>query len=477
MNQYILGKLKEWKESPLLFVVECLQATPSDQQAQALASFAKAKRTSIRSGHGCGKSAFASWIILWFLCTRPYAKVACTAPTQRQLSDILWSELSKWLRKSILADEFVVQSDKIFHKSSPKEWWARAISPSVKAGKDEQAETLAGLHGDHLLIVCDEASGIPDPVYVPLEGALTQEDNKVLLIGNPTKNKGYFHETQFSPDVKHLWNGIHWDSRNSSNVTKDMVNYFATKYGIDSNVFRIRVAGEPPLEDEKTLIPLHWALQCVDSGVTCADEDPLYLGVDVARYGDDKSIILPRQGLVISPWETFQSMNTHTLGGFIQQCYVDNEASGIAIDEVGVGAGVCDWLLKHGHMKTFGVNVARAANDNLKHHRLRDELWCRVRDKCMKGVYNFPPGPMGQELCDELSSPLYSFDSNNAIQVESKSDMKKRGVMSPNIADALCLTEYFEAIAGQVFSNDRIKKKQRTQAAKSASDPNAWMYH
>ena len=476
-NPYILSKLREWRQSPLLFVTECIGAKPSEQQAEALISFAKHKRTTIRSGHGCGKSTTASWLIMWFLCTRPYSKVACTAPTARQLSDILWSELSKWMRQSILADEFVIQKDKIFHKSAPKEWWARAISPSVKAGKDEQAETLAGLHGDHLLIVCDEASGIPDPVYVPLEGALTQEDNKVLLIGNPTKNKGYFYDTHFDPKIKDNWNRLHWDSRKSSNVTKEMVQYFENKYGLESNVFRIRVAGEPPLEDEKTLIPLHWAIQCIDSGVESMEWDPVYLGVDVARYGDDKSIILPRKGLVISPWDEFQSMNTHTLGGFVAQSYVDNEASGIAIDEVGVGAGTCDWLLKQGHLKCFGVNVACSSSDIKKYHRLRDELWCRVRDKCQRGVYNFPAGPLGEELANELSSPLYDFDTNNAIVVEKKSDMKKRGVMSPNIADALCLTEYFEACAVQVFGNDKAKQAMKKRSNNTIPDPHAWMYN
>lgn len=487
MNPYILKKLKEWRNSPLLFAVECLQVTPSVQQAQALTSFASSKRTTIRSGHGCGKSTTASWLILWFLCTRPYAKVACTAPTARQLSDILWSELSKWLRGSVLADEFVVQKDKIFHKSAPKEWWARAISPSVKAGKDEQAETLAGLHGDHLLIVCDEASGIPDPVYVPLEGALTQEDNKVLLIGNPTKNKGYFYETHFEPGIKNNWNKLHWDSRDSTNVTKETIQYFKNKYGEDSNVFRIRVAGEPPLEDEKTLIPLWWAEQCIDSGVTADEDDPMYLGVDVARYGDDKSIILPRKGLVISPWETFQSMNTITLAGFIGQCYQENDSNGIAIDEIGVGAGCCDWLVKHGY-KTFGVNVACASSDNRKFHRLRDELWCKVRDKCMKGLYNFPATPvqrddgvtiqLGQELANELSSPLYSFDNNGAFIIETKSDMKKRGIMSPNIADALCLTEYFESMAPLLFGNQKRKNKERRPGSSTYGnyDPDAWMY-
>jgi len=409
------------------------------------------------------------------MCTRPYAKVACTAPTARQLSDILWSELAKWIRQSVVADDFVIQKDKIFNKTAPKEWWCRAISPSVKAGKDEQAETLAGLHGDHLLIVVDEASGVPDPVYIPLEGALTQEDNKVLLIGNPTKNKGYFYDTQFEPSIKDQWNRLHWDSRKSTNVTKEMVEYFARKYGVDSNVFRIRVAGEPPLESERTVISLHWAQQCIDSGIISGPEDPRYLGVDVARYGDDKSIILPRQGMVISPWEEFQGMNTHSLGGFINTTYQDLGADGLAIDEIGVGAGVTDWLQKLGHVKCFGVNVSSASSDNMKYHKLRDELWWRVRERCIKGAYNFPAGALGEELCNELSSPLYDFDSNGAVKVESKREMKVRGVMSPNIADALCLTEYFEAVAHIMFANDK-QKKSRAVGNGDYADPNAWMY-
>jgi len=239
MNPRIIEKLALWKNSPLTFVTEAISATPSTQQVDALTNFPKTKRLTIRSGHGTGKDATAAWLVLWFMTTRAYPKVVCTAPTARQLSDILWSEISKWLRQSILTTEFVIQKDKMFHKDAPKEWWCRAVSPSVKASKEDQAETLAGFHGDHLLIIADEASGIPDPVFIPLEGAMTQEDNKVLLIGNMTRNSGYFYDTHFHSEIKRDWKKLHWDSRYSSNVSADYPKYMATKYGEESNVFKI----------------------------------------------------------------------------------------------------------------------------------------------------------------------------------------------------------------------------------------------
>ncbi len=132
---------------------------------------------------------------------------------EERFHDILWSELSKWLRMSILKDEFVIQKDKMFHKEHPKEWWCRAVSPSVKATKEEQAETLAGFHGEHLLIVVDETSGVPDPVFIPLEGAMTQQDNHILLIGNMTRNTGYFWESHFHAELSKPWIKLHGDSR------------------------------------------------------------------------------------------------------------------------------------------------------------------------------------------------------------------------------------------------------------------------
>jgi hypothetical protein len=485
-NSVVLKKLRQWRDDAVLFVNEVILINKphihiSSQQHQMLEALPNEKRISIRSGHGTGKDGSASWAILWFMSTRIFAKVVCTAPTARQLNDILWSEIAKWLRGSAIEDEFVMQNDKIFKKEAPKEWWARAVSPSVRADPSDQAETLAGFHGDHLLIVVDEASGVEDPVFIPIEGALTQEDNRVLLIGNPTKNKGYFHDTQFHSEISKQWFKLHWDSRDSEIVKPEYPTYMATKYGVDSNVFRIRVAGEPPLEDARTLIPLWWAEQCIGKEITVEDEEPIYLGVDVARFGEDKSIILPRHGLRVLPWLGFQGMNTITLGGHVLQTYEDVNADGCAIDVIGIGAGTADWLRKQRMPGLFDINVSWASSNPLKYALLRDELWWRVREKCMYGYYSFPmdklPGEtlsLGQELANELSSPFYEFNRNGAVKVEGKKEMKKRsGMLSPNIADALCITEFFYNVASKLFVK---KNKPRKPLPGSATDlgADAW---
>lgn len=473
MQEGILKKLKEWRDSPLQFVVECIGATPSKQQAHALKILPKAKRLSIRSGHGAGKDAFVAWVAIWFSSTRTYPKVPCIAPTAHQLQDILWSELSKWIRQSKVAGEFVIQKDKIFHKSAPKEWWMRAISPSVKATKEEQAETLAGLHADHMLIIGDEVSGIKDPTFIPLEGALTQEDNRVVIIGNMTKNTGYFFNTHFDPIMSQKWTKLHWDSRDSELVTKDMIDYFRDNYGEGSNVWRIRVEGNPPLDDESTFIPLSWAIQCIGNTIEVDPEWPLYLSVDVARYGEDDSIILPRRGMKVSRWDRFHGNHTMDLAHHVVRNFVDMEASGVAIDEIGVGGGVIDWLQHDPRglgSKAIGLSSASASSDKMKWHRLRDELWDQIRTQLMHSKLDLPDETVkmfgkdwniGHLLANELAGPRYKLDNNGAIQIESKLDMKARGIKSPNIADALCMSEYFNNVAFALWGEREKKREEK----------------
>ncbi|MDD5245460.1 MAG: hypothetical protein PHU49_15735, partial [Syntrophorhabdaceae bacterium] len=325
-------------------------------------------------------------------------------------------------------------------------------------------------------------SGVPDPVYIPLEGILTKPDNKVLLIGNMTRNSGYFYDTHFNSELKKGWNLLHWDSRESENVDKSYPEYMAEKYGVESNIFRIRVEGNPPLQDENTLIPLYAAEMCIGNEIMVAEDEPLYLGVDVARYGDDVSIVLPRRGLQIFAWETFRKLNTIDLGGFINQTYQELEASGCAIDVIGVGAGVADWLEKHNLKNLYQVNVSASSSDLTKYDRLRDELWVKVRDNVLLGKYSFPDvrvhgekESLGQQLANELSTVRYKFNSHGGYKVESKKDLKARGISSPNIADALCLTEYFHNTSTRVFAkkpNEGFKPRKYSNFSISS---NSWL--
>ncbi len=463
LDPNIMGKLREWKASALQFVVECIGAKPSNQQVEALKALPHKNRISIRSGHGTGKDALASWATLWFLTTRPYSKIVATAPTARQLGDVLWSEIHKWLRQSLVKDEFIWQKDKIYHRDGKQEWWARAVSPNVRASKEEQAETLAGFHADHIMVIVDEASGVTDPVFIPLEGILTGDDNKVLLISNPTRTEGYFYDTHEHKRIAKAWHKLHWRSNESSIVKGDFVQYFEDKYGLDSNIYSIRVLGDFASEDDNVLIPLAWSEACIGNDVgEPLESDPLFLGVDVARYGEDASVILPRHTNTIFPWRLYKGMNVIEFGGNIIHNYHELEAEGIAVDAIGLGGTLVDWLWKTpgiARTRVHDVQVHMKSGDPNKWDSIRSELWLRVRDKVERAAYCFPMGDAGHDLASELASPNYSFNNKGAYVIESKRSMKKRGRVSPNIADALCLTEYFADNASRMFRD--VKKKTR----------------
>ena len=244
----------------------------------------------------------------------------------------------------------------------------------------------------------------------------------------------------------------------------------ANKYGKDSDIYRIRVLGDPPIADDETYIPLAWAQQCIGRDIGDFPDDPLYIGVDVARYGDDTSVVLPRRGNNILVWDEYRGMDTVDVAGFVSQTYTELEADGAAVDEIGIGAGVYDILLRRNLPGLHGVNVANKSSDADQYHRLRDEMWGMMREKCMKGLYRFPdeiiPGEQesyGDQLANELSQPHYSFDNNGAVQVESKKQMRLRGVASPNIADALGVSEVMYSVAHRVWTNSKAATKKKVE--------------
>lgn len=431
-----------------------------DKPTSAEAEYAKKQGVSIMSGQGCGKDSIASWVIIWFLCCYPYPKIPCTAPTGHQLKDILWSEINKWLRGSLVKDWLTWQSDKVFFKESGgKEWFAVARTTNPKASGEEQAETLAGFHEEHLLIVVDEGSGVPEPVFKPLEGTLTGRCNFILLIFNPTRSKGFAIDSQYKDRAQ--WICLHWDGEESEMVSKDHVARMEKKYGRDSNPFRIRVKGLPPTADEDVLIPWDWVMDAIDRDLEPLENDPLVFGIDVGA-GGDLSVILQRQGPKVLKIDTFDTVDSEKLTGWALGKIFDAEPQDVFIDIIGWGWGVAGNLKARQHIaQVWDVNVAEAAAISERFFRLRDELWWNVREKFEQRAISIPND---DELIGELTTIKYE-EPNGKIKVEGKRELKKRGLQSPNKADALCLSEFFQGNILRSMKENKGKKKNRMERA------------
>ena len=446
-----LSRQQETALKDMGLLVRCkIKSHNKEKMTKDEAEMAKKVGISIMSGQGPGKDALAAISIIWFLCCFPYPKIPCTAPTGHQLKDVLWAEINKWIRRSRKDDSgqpmldvwLQWQSDKVFWKDAGgKEWFAVARTTNTKATADEQAETLAGFHEDFLMIVVDEASGLPEPVFKPLEGTLSGKCNFSLLLFNPTRNQGFALESQ-RRDREH-WVCHHWDAEESEIVSKEHVEAMAKKYGRDSNAFRIRVKGLPPLESSDTLIQWEWAMEAIDRDIEPLDNDPLIFGLDIGG-GGDPSVLLRYRGACVEGIETLETTDSEALTGWVMRRIFDYEPEYVFVDSGGIGWGIVGNLVHRcPGFKIIGINAGEAAYEKDRFVKIRDELWWRLREKFERGIISIPNDPI---LIGELTTIKYDDKKNlGKIKVEAKSDMKKRGIDSPDRADALCLCQYYEA--------------------------------
>jgi len=469
---------KEWIRSPLRFIREVIQAEPTWQQEEVLKKLgeyvtAKIKLSraeelsevelalarkigiSIQSGHGTGKSAIMAWIMLWFLSCFPYCKIPATAPTANQLHSILWSELYKWSKNSrkdedgvaILTKWITVQNQKaFFNEGEGKEWFAIARTSNPKATEEEQAETLSGFHEDYMIVVIDEASGVPEPVFKPFEAGLTGKLNFLIMGFNPTRDKGFAIESQ----RKHRtdWVCFRWNAEESPIADKLNIERLEKKYGKGSNVYRIRVLGLPPLASPDTLIPWEWIQDAVERPIQTLEDDPVIFGID-AGAGGDNSVILRRQGNVVQEIKRLSTPQTMDLVGAVSKELIAFESyQGCCVDNIGIGMGIYNRLQELGHRRIFASDVRRKARNEAKFHRLRDELWWKVRTMFEEGKISIPDD---DDLIGQLSTIKYKTPDGK-IKVQSKEDMIRDGRGSPNDADALMLSMFLDDAAFRVPS-------------------------
>lgn len=427
----------------MLFVREVFAVEPDEWQVTLLEAIARGeRRISVRSGHGVGKTTTLAWAITWWICTRFPQKTVCTAPTSAQLFDALAAETKAWIGK--LPDNlkvlFNVKGDRIELLAAPEESFA-----SFRTSRAETPEALAGVHSENVLLVCDEASGIPEQVYEAAAGSMSGHSAVTILAGNPVRSSGLFYDTHHK--LRDLWFTLRVNCEESKRVSKDFVADMRRRYGERSNAYRVRVLGEFPLADDDTVIPFELMEAALKREVKPTLVQPIW-GVDCARFGADRSALAKRRGNVLTePIKTWNGLDTMQLVGRVKGEWditaPSDRPSEINVDVIGLGAGVCDRLRELG-LPARGINVSESPALGERFRNLRAELWFKVRDWLAARLANI----CGDEaLGAELVAVKYKFTSNGKIQIESKDEMKKRGMASPDVADAFVLTFASEAIS------------------------------
>lgn len=330
-----------------------------------------------------------------------------------------------------VGEQFVWKGDSFNLIQYPKESFAVA-----RTSRRENPEALQGFHSDTIIFVIDEASGVPEEVFQVAEGALSTEGAFVLMIANPTRMEGYFYESHHK--MRDSWATEHWDGEDSPLVSRQYIMDMEKKYGRESAIFKIRVNGDFAGNPDG-IIPLDMIEGAVGRNVEAFGE--IVWGVDVARFGKDRSSLAKRQGnKLLEKVLVWSGKDTMQLSGIIKNEFdetpVKQRPVAIFVDVIGIGAGVVD-RLKEMQLPVIGVNVAETPSAKEKYARLRDEIWFRAREWFEGKDVSIPED---EELIGELTLPTYKLTSTGKIQVESKDDLKKRGVSSPDIADAFCLT-------------------------------------
>jgi phage terminase large subunit len=430
----------EYVHNPKKWAYDLLKFEPDRWQEEVLDAYIENRFIALSTGNGVGKSALLAILILHFLSTRPFPKIPCTAPSQHQLFDILWAEISKWLRRSeLLSKVFKWTQTKVALRGHEEEWFAVARTSKPEPGKPT-AEGLQGFHADHLLFVVDEASGVADQIVGAAMGALTNKDARILLASNPTRRTGHFfkiinnalEERDHAP-----WYIKFVSSEDASHVSPEFIQNIITTYGKISDNYRFRVQGLPPLAEAAALITPEQMFEAHQR--EASEEGKVVLSCDPARYGDDDSVWYLRRGLVFKERHSFHGLNTVQATKIGTDLFNENGVDIYCIDEIGLGAGIYDHTKKNLRgqgSKVKGINVGSAAKDDIQYYNKRAELFMETRQ-----IIDVVSIPFQTELLDqELTTIKYGWDSKDKrIKIQSKDEIKKELKRSPNDADAFIL--------------------------------------
>ena len=435
------SKIAKWRADPISFVRELFHTEPDPWQKIGLEAFPKNNRIALKACKGPGKTTLLSWFCWNFLATRPHPKIAATSISKDNLDDGLWTEMAKWMNMSpFLKDAFVWTKTRIFAKQHPEDWWMSARTWPKAADKNQQADTLSGLHADYLLFVIDEAGGIPESVSATAEAGLaTGIETKLCIAGNPTHLEGPLYKSVTSERA--LWfvieiTGDPDDPDRAPRISVQWAREQIEKYGKDNPWVLVNVFGKFPPSSINALFGPDAIKEAMRRNIPpdAYEMAQKRLGVDCARFGDDRTIIFPRQGLVAFRPIEMRNARSNEIAARVMLAKSNFGSELELVDGTGGwGSGVIDSMIQAGSAP-MEVQFAGKAIDN-RYLNKRAEMWFLMAEWIKRGGSL----PNDSELVRELTAPTYTF-SNGKFQVEPKDMIKKRLGFSPDKGDALALT-------------------------------------
>lgn len=429
--------------NPVTFASAVLNLKPWSKQAAILDTIAKHDRVAVRSGHKVGKSTLAAIAALWFPHAYPGGRVVMTAPTARQVRIVLWREVRRLYQQASLP-----LGGKM--NQLPELGFQAPRGGEILGFSTDEPEKIAGVSGAHVLYIVDEGSGVGDEIFEAIEGSRAG-GAKLLVLGNPTRTSGAFYRAFTSEAAG--WKPLHVSSEHSPNITGEVAipglatpEWVAEKrndWGEDSPLYQVRVRGNFPMQAENSVVGLAIVEGARNRYDDVRDNGTLRVGVDVARFGDDETVIWPVRDLKAGTPTVIKKFDLVQCAGKVMEV-VASERRGtedvrIKVDVIGVGAGVADILRnrRDSGIEIIDVNAGAQSTDET-YARVRDEMWFQLRDWLKEG--GIPDDGM---LHQELLTPTYSFLPTQRIKVESKDEIKKRlNGRSTDRADALALALY-----------------------------------
>jgi hypothetical protein len=419
-----------------------------------------ALREAVASGRGIGKSALVSWLILWMLTTRIGSTVVVSANSENQLRTVTWGELTKWSTMIINAHWWEISATKLV----PAQWVTELVERDLKKGtrywaaegklwSEENPDSYAGVHNhDGMMVIFDEASGIPDGIWSVAAGFFTENilDRYWFAFSNPRRNTGYFFECFHAK--RDFWRGRQIDSRTVEGTDKGIYQQIIDEYGEDSIQARVEVYGEfPSANDDQFISPV----TVEDAFKREAYKDitaPIVIGVDPARGGNDSTVIVVRQGRDLVAVKRYRGEDTMEVVGRVIDAIEEYKPTLVVIDEGGLGYGILDRLHEQRYKVVRGVNFGWKSSNSRMYKNKRSEMWGDMREWLKTASM-----PTDRQMKADLTAPAMKLDSSGAIQLEGKKEMKARGLASPDAADALAVTFAFRV----AHREERIAKVPR----------------